>query len=123
MNKKFVLILLLIILLISFVQYFVARFIYAEEIRDPFVSLGDKIEAADKLGGVLHLPYPIVLKGTLYSKNKLVAIINNNIIQEGQKWQDFYVAKIEKGKVTLEWRGKKIEIFLSPKEEKQKEKK
>lgn len=123
MNKKFILILSVIIGLVGFTQNLAVRFTYAEEIRDPFVSLGDKIESAQKLEGVLHLPYPIVLKGTLYSKNKLVAIINNNIIQEGQKWQDFYVEKIERGKVILEWRGKKFEIFLSPKEEKQKEKK
>jgi len=117
MNKNPALILMAIIAFLSF-----AYFACAQDLRDPFVSLGDKMEAAQKSEGTFRLPYPIILKGTLCSQNKVAAIINNDIIKEGQKWQDFYVAKIEKGKVILEWRDKKFEITLAPQEGKSKEK-
>ena len=110
---------LLILLTIIAVNF---AFAQEGEGRDPFVSLGDKILAAQSLGGTLLLPYPIVLKGTLYSKNNLVAIINDDIIRQGQRWKDFYVVKIERAKVTLEWRGKEFEVFLSPAEEKEEKK-
>jgi len=89
----------------------------AEEIRDPFVSLGDKLEITQKKEEVIQLPFPVVLKGTMFTKNNFVAVVNDDIIKQGEKWKDFYVAKIEPGKVVLEWKNKKFEIGLSPKKQ------
>lgn len=109
MSKRPLLILWMIVILISFT--------YAEELRDPFASVGDKMTFTQKPQGEVKLPYPVTLRGTLCAKNAFVAIVNNAIIKEGQMWQDFYVAKIEPGKVILEWHSKKFEIALSPEEE------
>ena len=90
-----------------------AGFSFAGEApRDPFVSLGDKMELTQKPEESIHLPYPLVLKGTLCSKDSPAAIINGEILKEGQNWRDFSIVKIEKSKVSLEWQGKRFEIFL-----------
>lgn len=99
---------------------------YAEDepaSRDPFASLSDKIfgEASSDQG--MLLPYPIILKATLCSKDKFLAVLNDEIVKEGDNWKDFYVAKIEKGKVILEWKDKKFQILLDPLKNQDKEKK
>ena len=79
--------------------------------RDPFVSLGEVMQAKEE--EVINLPYPVILKGTLRLGNNLVAIVNDDIIKEGQKWKEFYVVKIERAKVILEWKNKNFEIVVS----------
>ena len=78
--------------------------------RDPFVSLGELMQAKEQ--EIVNLPYPITLKGTLRLGNNLVAIVNDDIIKEGQRWKEFYVVKIERAKVILEWKHKQFEIVL-----------
>jgi hypothetical protein len=78
--------------------------------RDPFVSLGEIMQAQE--AEIVNLPYAITLKGTLRLGNTLVAIVNDDIIKEGQRWKEFYVAKIERAKVILEWKHKKFEIVV-----------
>lgn len=102
--------------IISFISFTYAQ---EPEPRDPFVSLGDKMGLTPEAQEEVRLPYSVVLKGTLCSKNIFVAIVNDDIIKQGQKWRDFYVAKIERNKIVLEWEGKKFEIGLSSEEEKQ----
>jgi len=97
---------------------------YAEQFRDPFVSLGDKMGLTlQSKEEKVRLPYPVVLKGTLCSKNTFVAIVNDDIIKTGQKWREFYVEKIEKNMVILEWKGKRFKVILSPEEKKSHQKK
>ncbi len=87
---------------------------YAEKFRDPFVSLGDKMGLTPQSKEEkIRLPYPVVLKGTLRSKNTFVAIVNDDIIKQGQRWREFYVEKIEKNMVILEWKGKKFKVILN----------
>ena len=88
-----------------------------EDLRDPFVSLGDKLALAQGPAEAVQLPYPVILKGTLCAKNIYAAIVNNDMIRQGEKWQDFYVVKIENGLVILEWRDKKFEIRMKPEKE------
>jgi hypothetical protein len=99
---------------------------YAQDdlvLRDPFASLGDKISVGALLDQAVLLPYPIVLKATLCSKDKVLAVLNDEIVKEGDRWNDFYVAKIEKEKVILEWKDKKFQILLDPLKNQDKEKK
>jgi hypothetical protein len=73
--------------------------------RDPFLSLGDKIKLSQETKDTSVLPYPIVVNGIIWTEHLPVAIINNEIIQEGEVWRDFKVEKIEKDKIILS-RGK-----------------
>lgn len=116
MNAKYPLIFLLTLCAVCFC------FAETQEIRDPFVSISDKMIPPNRGDQEsVQLPSPMILKGTLCSKNGLVAIINDDIVKEGQKWHDFYVIKIEKEKVFLEWRGKKFELRMNAEERKDKE--
>ena len=67
-----------------------------DEQRDPFLSLADKIKLKESAGSVL--PFPVVLSGIIWTREVPLAMVNNEIIQEGEDWQGFKVEKIEKEK-------------------------
>lgn len=94
-------------------------FAQQQEQRDPFLSLGDKIKLSQKpeQEDTPVLPYPIVVNGIIWTEKSPVAIINNDIVQEGSDWRDFKVDKIEKDKVILKRRESEFEIPLVLEEE------
>jgi len=97
---------------------------YAEQFRDPFVSLGDKMGLTPQgKEEKIRLPYPVILKGTLCLKDTFVAIVNDDIIKPGQKWREFYVEKVGKNMVILEWKGKRFQVILNPEKKKSHQKK
>jgi hypothetical protein len=70
-----------------------------EEQRDPFLSLADKIKLGDTSSNIL--PFPVVLSGIIWTKDMPVAMVNNEIVQQGEDWQGLKVEKIEKDKLIL----------------------
>ena len=93
---------------------------YAQGKRDPFVSIGDKMLLNKGAIEVVHLPYPVIISGTMCSKGVRLAVINGDIVREGGKWRDFIISKIERNKVILKWRGKKFQVKTNFAEEKNK---
>ncbi len=85
--------------------------------RDPFFSLGEKIKLSQKTEDFSSLPYPIVVNGIIWTEKLPVAILNEDIVQEGQVWRDFKVDKIEKDKVILRRGESKFEIPMLSEEE------
>lgn len=101
--------------MLSFVLSFIINnnlFAQEEKLRDPFLSLGDKIRLAQEAKDISVLPYPIVINGIIWTKNLPIAIINNDIVQQGEVWRDFKVEKIEKDKVILSRGSIQFEIPL-----------
>ncbi len=89
---------------------------FAQKRRDPFVSLKDRTQV--ERNGRVKLPYPIKLEGIMCSKEAALAILNGEIVKEGEKWREFKIEKIEKDRVILSWGDKKITIFSTPEKEK-----
>ena len=83
---------------------------YAQEKRDPFVSIGDKMSLNKGAIEAVHLPYPVVVSGTMCSKGVKLVVINGDIVREGGKWRDFIISRIERDKIILKWRGKKFQV-------------
>lgn len=81
-----------------------------DEQRDPFLSLADKIKLGDTSGNIL--PFPVVLSGIIWTKDVPLAMVNNEIVQQGEDWQGFKVEKIEKDKLILKRGGTLFEIPL-----------
>ncbi len=110
-------------LLLFFILFFIiirinsGLFAQERKPRDPFVSLGDKIRLSQEANDISTLPYPIVLNGIIWTENLPIAILNNEIVQEGETWRDFKVEKIEKNKVILSRGDSKFEIPLVSGEE------
>jgi hypothetical protein len=111
--------------LLSFIIFFIIIIItinlFAQEkkTRDPFLSLGDKIRLSQETKDISILPYPIILNGIIWTKNSPIAIINDEIVQEGEVWRDFKVEEIQKNKVILSKGDSKFEIPLVTEEEKE----
>jgi len=92
-------------------------FAQEEKQRDPFLSLSDEVKLSQKTQGISTLPYPIVINGIIWTENSRIAIINNDIVQEKDKWKDFTVERIEKKKVILRWGDDQFEINLVSEED------
>lgn len=83
--------------------------------RDPFVSLTDLLASRGKQGigyGELHLEGVII-----DPKGRSYAIVNGQIVQEGDKFEGFLLKKIEPNQVTFEKEGEEIEVVLRREEE------
>lgn len=109
--------LLFFILFLIIIRINSGLFAQEKKPRDPFLSLGDKIRLSQEANDISTLPYPIVLNGIIWTENLPMAILNNEIVQEGEVWRDFKVEKIEKNKVILSQRGSQFEIPLVSEEE------
>lgn len=109
-NSKTKILLLFFILFLIMIRN--TLFAQGEEDRDPFLSFSDKIILSQKAQDLSTLPYPIVVNGIIWSEKIPVAMLNNDIVQEGQTWRDFRVYRIEKNKVILKRGSNKFEIFL-----------
>ena len=78
---------------------FNSAFAQEKEQRDPFLSLTDKIKLNEFRGNIL--PFPAVLSGIIWTKDKPLAVVNDEIIEQGQEWQGFKVEKIERDRLIL----------------------
>jgi len=87
-----------------------------EEAKDPFLSLSDKIKLSQTPFDVSHLPYPIVLNGIIWTQEAQIAIINGEMVEKNQRWQDFKVEEIKRDRVTLRMGENRIELVLEPEE-------
>ena len=88
-----------------------------DSIRDPFVSIVDleKIRYQGK-GVSQDIPsIPMALKGLMVGKSGSVAIINDEIVTEGQIWHDFNVEKIDQHGITLNYKDKTLRLELEKK--------
>jgi len=103
-------------ILLIFVSYIIIINVNANanNKRDPFVSLKDKAEA-EKEKEKVKLPYPIKLEGVMCGETTSLAILNGEIVKEGEQWREFKIEKIEKDRVILKWGDKKI-VLTSKKE-------
>ncbi len=86
--------------------------------RDPFIPLldpdsptGIRIEfapPAQKIG----LPLEMTLRGILQRDKERYAIINDDVVQEGDNMGDVKIKRIEKDRVTVGYREREFVIFL-----------
>lgn len=83
--------------------------------RDPFVSLLREEDL--RQSGSADLPldallFPMTLKGLMMKKDKAVAIINEEVVREGQIWHDLKIEHIDKEGVTLGYQGKSLRLVM-----------
>jgi len=102
--------LLFFVLCFIIIQIYNYSFAQGKKLRDPFLSLSDEIRLSKETKDIYTLPYPIVVNGIIWTENLPVAIINNDIVQEGEVWRDFKVEKIEKDKIILSRGDSQFEI-------------
>ena len=120
-NLRLRFLLLYLIFSLIIIKINTLAFAQQEGQRDPFISLGDMMKLTKKdAPDISTLPYPVVISGIIWTENCAVAIINNDIVQEKEKWRDFIVEKIEKDKVILRLGETKFEIPWVSEEDAQK---
>ncbi len=84
----------------------------AEE-KDPFVSIIDlqKQQAEGEEQIKLDLSN-VTLKGIIWSEDKVLAVINEDMVTAGDSWGEFKVERVDKKSVTLQYKGKQYQLFL-----------
>lgn len=115
----------ILILKVCFAQIGQEKFIYdSGGRRDPFVSLLDK-DSPTGLRRIftppevkVELPVEITLKGILQKGEKFFAIINDEVMQKGDKIDEVEIKEIEKDKVILEYNERELAVFLGKEKEK-----
>lgn len=60
-------------------------------------------------------PPPLVLNGTFVSPEEKLALINNNIVREGEQIEGVNVVSISEGKVEMEYQGLKFSLTSAAK--------
>lgn len=84
-------------------------------LRDPFVCIIDidKIRYQPDKGPSVRMPlFPMVLRGLMVQEGNSVAIINEEIVTEGQTWHDLEVVRIDDAGVTLSYRGEDLRLVM-----------
>lgn len=109
---------LLLFVGICFIMKDKSGILSAEEERNPFLSLSDKVKVEESYFDLTKLSYSIKLNGIIWKNDYPVAIINNEIVEIGQDWKDFKILGIEQDKVVLQHGKFKYEIFLLNEEKK-----
>lgn len=86
--------------------------------RDPFIPLldpdsptGIRIEFAPPAQRI-GLPLEMTLRGVLQRGKERYAIINDDVVQEGDNMGDVKIKRIEKDRVIVEYREREFAIFL-----------
>ena len=84
----------------------------AEE-KDPFVSIIDlqKQQAEGEEQIKLDLSN-VSLKGIIWSNDKGLAVINEDMVMAGESWGEFKVERVDKKSVTLQYKGKQYQLVL-----------
>lgn len=84
-------------------------------VRDPFVSIVDVDKLKYQQAGATEekIPiFPMELKGIMLKNGKAVAIINEEVVREGQIWHDFKIEHITKQGVTLSYKSESLKLEL-----------
>lgn len=88
-------------------------------LRDPFISIMDIINIKEGMNGqktkdpLDEIPlFPMALKGVMLQEFNSVAIINEEIIREGQIWHDFKIESIDSQGVTFSYMGKILRLTM-----------
>lgn len=83
------------------------------EDKDPFVSIIDlqKQQAEGEEQIKLDLSN-VMLKGIIWSNDKGLAVINEDMVAAGESWGEFKVERVDKKSVTLQYKGKEYQLFL-----------
>jgi hypothetical protein len=87
----------------------------AGSLRDPFISVIDvkTTKGVPAKEREIKMPsFPMVLKGVMLQAGNSVAIINEDIVKEGQIWRDFKVERIDSQGVTLNYRQEILRLQL-----------
>lgn len=82
-------------------------------LRDPFVSLlgEEQLKKSDDKEIEIAV-FPMALRGLMVREGKAVAIINEEIVTEGQIWHNFKIEDIDNTGVTLSYNGKTIKLIM-----------
>lgn len=80
--------------------------------NDPFLSMEDRAKLSSKPFDLSQLPYAVVLNGIIWRDNLRLAILNNEMVEEGVVWRDFKVEEIFKDKVVLKWGDNRFEVLM-----------
>lgn len=89
-----------------------------DKLKDPFLSLDDKIKLGKDPIDITKFPYPINVKGIIWTKDIQIAFINEDTVEKNQNWMDFLVEDIQKDKVILKLGKRRFEIPLQLEKEK-----
>lgn len=111
--------------LLSFIIVSLRGSLFAQgqrEARDPFLSLSDEVELARKPVDITQLPYPITVNGIIWTENLQLAVLNDEAVEENQRWRDFKVEEIDKEKVVLRLGNSRFEIPLVTEKKEEQEK-
>lgn len=84
-------------------------------LRDPFVYLVDesRLKPSGKDDSSLEkVLFPMALRGVMLQEGKAVAVINQEVVTEGQVWHNFKVEKIDKDGVSLSYQGKSMRLVM-----------
>ncbi|MBU1122520.1 MAG: hypothetical protein KKF54_07505 [Candidatus Omnitrophica bacterium] len=91
------------------------KYLFTDKDRDPFSPLISR-------GGKILIPQDetvsnFVLKGIIYSQDRALAIINDEILKEKDNIGDYSILKIEEKRVILKSKDEDEEIILKLEEE------
>lgn len=75
------------------------------ELRDPFVSIIDMEKQKVAEQKIVDLSN-VTIKGILWSDRKVIAIIDDKLVMNGDTWRDFVIEKIDKDSLTLRYEDK-----------------
>lgn len=84
-------------------------------LRDPFVYLVDESKLkplGEEDVSLEKVLFPMVLRGVMVQEGKAVAVINEEVVTEGQTWHNFKVERIDKDGVTLSYQGKSLRLAM-----------
>ncbi|MEK6714616.1 MAG: hypothetical protein AABY43_01045 [Candidatus Omnitrophota bacterium] len=84
-------------------------------LRDPFVYLIDESRlkpSAEEDSSLEKVLFPMVLRGVMVQEGKAVAVINEEVVTEGQTWHNFKVERIDKDGVTLTYQGRNLRLVM-----------
>lgn len=84
-------------------------------LRDPFVYLVDKSRlksSGEEDSSLEKVLFPMVLRGLMVQEGKAVAVINEEVVTEGQTWHNLKVERIDKDGVTLTYQGRNLRLVM-----------
>lgn len=92
--------------------------------RDPFIPLTDK-DSPTGLRRIftppeaaVKLPVQIILKGILQKGEKFFAIINDEVMQKGDRIDEVEITEVQKDKVILQYNEREFSVPLRKEKEK-----
>lgn len=103
------------VIVLSFILSAYASGYDSEGRRDPFVPLVDEQGLRKDLyqsSDAMALPVKLHIMGILWSEDAPMAIINGEVVKEGDIIEDMLVEKIEKDAVSINYQNKVYKLLL-----------